>query len=254
MIREARKTRPSPPARRATPLPRANPEHIPAAAAEEPGHEGSSTEAIVTAVTRAIVEHRLLPGVKLVEQKLGDRFGVSRTVVRQALFRLSELKLVRLEPARGAFVAAPSIREAQDVFAVRRMVESQMLRELIERIRPADVRRLKAHLKAEREAVLRVDVPGRTRLLFDFHVQLAQVLGNQVLTQLMQELVSRCSLITLMYQSADHAKASSDEHAQLLKAIEAKDADRAVALLHAHLDAVERQLTSPTADAGLKFA
>jgi len=112
-------------------------DHIPEAPASDADGDTSSTEAIVAAVTRAIVEHRLLPGAKLVEQKLGDRFGVSRTVVRQALYRLSELKLVRLEPARGAFVAAPSIREAREVFAVRRMVESQMLRELIERIRPA---------------------------------------------------------------------------------------------------------------------
>ena len=76
---------------------------------------------------------RLLPGAKLVEQKLGDRFGVSRTIVRQALFRLSQLKLVRLEPARGAFVAEPSIEEAREVFAVRRMVEGQMVRQLIAR-------------------------------------------------------------------------------------------------------------------------
>src|SRR5690606_34719231 len=122
MISEPRKIRTatgpgkaSPPARRPAPLPRANPEAL-----ESPGDgDASSTETIVNAVMRAIVEHRLLPGAKLVEQKLGDRFGVSRTVVRQALFRLSELKLVRLEPARGAFVAAPSIQEAREVFAVR---------------------------------------------------------------------------------------------------------------------------------------
>ena len=95
------------------------------------GDDTSSTEQIVLAVTRAIVEHRLEPGTKLVEQSLGDRFGVSRTIVRQALFRLSELKLVKLEPARGAFVAAPSMQEAREVFAVRRMVEGQMLRELV---------------------------------------------------------------------------------------------------------------------------
>lgn len=237
------------PSRRSAPLPRANPEHIPEAASLPA--EGDSTDAIVAAVTRAIVEHRLLPGAKLVEQKLGDRFGVSRTVVRQALFRLSELKLVRLEPARGAFVAAPSIQEAREVFAVRRMVESQMLRELVACIRPADIKALKAHLKAERDAVLRIDVPTRTKLLFDFHVRLAEVLGNQVLVELVQELVSRCSLITLMYQSADNAKASTDEHAGLLKAIEARDADRAVALLHAHLATVEQQLTEqPRAKVG----
>ncbi|RZL10365.1 MAG: GntR family transcriptional regulator [Rubrivivax sp.] len=203
----------------------------------------SSTQHIVEAVTRAIVEHRLLPGAKLVEQKLGDRFGVSRTIVRQALFRLSQLKLVRLEPARGAFVAEPSIEEARQVFAVRRMVEGQMVRELIQRLKPAHLRQLKAHLKEEHEAVTRIDVATRTKLLFDFHVRMAEVLDNQVLVELMQELVSRCSLITLMYQSADDAETSNAEHGDILKAIEARDADAAAALLDEHLASVARQLT-----------
>jgi DNA-binding GntR family transcriptional regulator len=232
---------------------RADAQLIPDPAAALGQAEASSTEHIVAAVTQAIVEHRLLPGAKLVEQKLGDRFGVSRTIVRQAMFRLSELKLVRLEPARGAFVAAPSITEAREVFAVRRMVESQMLRELVARIKPADVKALRAHLKMERDAVTRIDVASRTRLLFDFHVRLAQVLGNQVLVGLLQELVSRCSLITLMYQSADNAQASHAEHAALLKAIEAKDAELAVRLLQAHLNTVEHQLTEQPRASGISL-
>lgn len=253
MMSVARKTSPSSPgtsSRRAR-LPRADADLIPSAPEPETDGDISSTEHIVAAVTRAIVEHRLLPGAKLVEQKLGDRFGVSRTVVRQALYRLSELKLVRLEPARGAFVAAPSIKEAREVFAVRRMVESQMLRDLIPRIKPADIRTLKAHVKAERDAVNRVDVPARTKLLFDFHVRLAEVLGNQVLVDLMQELVSRCSLITLMYQSADNAQASNAEHLQLLKALEARDTELALNLLHEHLHTVERQLIEHPRTKGL---
>ena len=205
--------------------------------------ETSSTEAIVAAIIRAIVEHKLQPGAKLVEQTIGDRFGVSRTIVRQALFRLSQLKLVRLEPARGAFVAEPSITEAREIFAVRRMVESQMLSQLVEKIKAPDIRRLKAHIKAERDAVKRNDVSSRTKLLFDFHVVMAQILGNRVLVELMQELVSRCSLITLMYQSADDAEASNAEHVDILHALEAKDLDRAIHLLHEHLATVEKQLT-----------
>ena len=215
--------------------------------------DASTTEHIVNAVTRAIVEHRLLPGDKLVEQKLADRFGVSRTLVRQALFRLSELKLVKLEPARGAFVSAPSVQEAREVFAVRRMVEAQMLRELVARITPGNIRTLRAHIKAEREAVKRIDVPTRTKLLFDFHVRLAEVLGNQVLVGLMQELVSRCSLITLMYQSADDAEVSNAEHVDILQAIEDRDADKAVALLNEHLQAVEHQLTERPRAPGLSL-
>ena len=80
--------------------------------------------AIVEALTKAIVEHRLHPGTKLAEQKLADHFGVSRTLVRQALFQLSQNRLIRLEPARGAFVAAPSVDEAKQGFAVRRMLEA----------------------------------------------------------------------------------------------------------------------------------
>lgn len=207
-------------------------------------NETSSTAHIVLAVTRAIIEHSLRPGEKLVEQKIADRFGVSRTIVRQAFNRLSELKLVRLEPARGAFVAAPSITEAREVFALRRMIEGQMIRELVTQVKPAQLRPLRAHIKAERDAVKRIDVQARTQLLFEFHVELARVLGNQVLVNLMQELVSRCSLITLMYQSSDDAETSHAEHIALLKAIEARDADAAAALVNDHLMAVEHQLTA----------
>ena len=70
--------------------------------------ESSSTHLIVQALTKAIVEHRLQPGAKLAEQKLADHFGVSRTLVRQALLQLSQHQLIRLEPSRGAFVAAPT--------------------------------------------------------------------------------------------------------------------------------------------------
>jgi len=66
--------------------------------------DNSTTRVIVDALTKAIVEHRLMPGSKLAEQKLATHFGVSRTLVRQALFQLSQNRLIRMEPARGAFV------------------------------------------------------------------------------------------------------------------------------------------------------
>ena len=55
----------------------------------------TTTGFIVDSLTRSIVEHRLQPGAKLVEQKLADQFGVSRTLIRQALFKLSQNRLIR---------------------------------------------------------------------------------------------------------------------------------------------------------------
>ncbi|MDP2261531.1 MAG: GntR family transcriptional regulator [Hydrogenophaga sp.] len=205
--------------------------------------ENSSTHHIVESLTRAIVEHRLHPGTKLAEQKLADHFGVSRTLVRQALFQLAQNRLIRLEPARGAFVAAPSVEEAKQVFAVRRMLEAEMTRAFVKIVTPAKIKALKDHVAQEKLAVNSVDIPGRTELLGDFHVRMAELMGNQVLAELLRELISRCALITLMYQSARAAEHSSDEHVEIIKALAARDEELAVRLMNEHLQHVEENLT-----------
>jgi DNA-binding GntR family transcriptional regulator len=203
----------------------------------------SSTNHIVESLTRAIVEHRLHPGTKLAEQKLADHFGVSRTLVRQALFQLSQNRLIRLEPARGAFVAAPSVEEAKQVFAVRRMLEAEMTRAFVQVVTPGKIKALREHVAQEKLAVSNQDVPGRTELLGDFHVRMAELMGNQVLAELLRELISRCALITLMYQSAHAAEHSNEEHAEIVKALAAKDEVLAVQLMNEHLMHVEENLT-----------
>jgi DNA-binding GntR family transcriptional regulator len=218
----------------------------------------STTRTIVEALTRAIVEHRLLPGAKLAEQKLASHFGVSRTLIRQALFQLSQNKLIRMEPARGAFVAAPSVQEAQQVFAVRRMIEAEMVRGFLKEVTPAKIKALKAHIQQEREAVKLEDVSGRTELLGDFHVRMAELMGNQVLAEILGELISRCALITLMYQSRHAAEHSTEEHQVIVDALAAKDEALAVQLMNDHLIHVEASLTfdrkMPTHDIALALA
>jgi len=207
-----------------------------------PRAAASVTDGIVDAVTAAIVERRLMPGTKLVEQQIADIFEVSRTVVRQALNQLSRDRLVTLEPARGAFVATPSIDEARQVFQVRRLIEAGMVRQLAARITARQVDQLRAHLRDERQAVARGDVPGRTRLLADFHVVLARLLGNAVLAELIADLLSRSQLIALMYQSGHSAEHSQHEHVDIVDALARRDGRAAARLMEQHIEAVERNL------------
>lgn len=220
--------------------------------------ESSSTSHIVESLTRAIVEHRLHPGTKLAEQKLADHFGVSRTLVRQALFQLSQNRLIRMEPARGAFVATPSVEEAKQVFEVRRMLEIEMTRQFVRHVTPNKIKALQAHVAQERKAVEQQDVPGRTELLGDFHVRMAELLGNEVLADMLRDLISRCALITLMYQSSHGAEHSNDEHVAIVKALAAKDETRAVQLMEDHLRNVMSELTfdrkPPTSDIALALS
>ncbi|WP_296510563.1 GntR family transcriptional regulator [Rhodoferax sp.] len=207
--------------------------------------ETTTTGFIVQAITAAIVDHQLAPGTKLAEQKLADQFGVSRTLVRQAFFQLSRNRLIRMEPARGAFVASPSAAEARQVFAVRRMLEAGMVRAFIAADNPDHIDALRHHIAEEKKAVLAGSISSRTELLGDFHVRMAELLGNDVLALMLMELLSRCSLITLMYQSTASAAHSHEEHAALVDALEARDEALALQLMDEHLHHVEASLTLP---------
>ncbi|MDO8774370.1 MAG: GntR family transcriptional regulator [Burkholderiaceae bacterium] len=202
-------------------------------------HKGiSSTDHIVQALTKAIIEHQLQPGEKLKEQRIADQFGVSRTLVRQALYQLSQKHLIRIEQARGAFVAAPSSKEAREVFAVRMILESAMLESFIASITPQKIKVLRAHIKVEAAAVRGADPANRTELLGDFHVLMAELLDNEVLAQALQDLISRCSLITLLYQSEHAAGHSHNEHVEIVKAIADQNIGLAKQLMQAHLQSV----------------
>ena len=220
--------------------------------------ESSTTHQIVESLTRAIVEHRLQPGSKLAEQKLADHFGMSRTLVRQALFQLSQNRLITLEPARGAFVAAPSATEARQVFAVRRMLEAEMTRAFIREVTPARIKALRDHVAQEKKALASENATERVELLGDFHVRMAELTGNDVLARMLGELISRCALITLMYQSASAAQHSAEEHAAIVAALASRDEETAVRLMTEHLLHVEENLAFdrklPTNDISLALS
>jgi DNA-binding GntR family transcriptional regulator len=200
------------------------------------------TERIVSSLIQAIADHQLKPGAKLGEQRLADHFGVSRTIVRQALFRLAESKLVVLAPGRGASVACPSSEEAKQVFQVRRTLEVQLVKDVTRSATSKDIQKLRRHLKDEQQAVRSGKISERIRLLADFHVIMAQCSGNEVLAALLSELSSRCALITMLYQSGLAAQHSHDEHDRMIDAIEAGEAKLAAHLMEEHLRGVESAL------------
>lgn len=197
------------------------------------------------AITTAIAERRLMPGTKLAEQPLADIFQVSRTVVRQALNQLSRHRLVTLTPSRGASVAEPSAEEARQVFEVRQMLETAMVRSLAGGLSRAQLAQLQSHLQQEAAAVARTDVPGRTRLLADFHPLLARMLGNEVLANVLHDLLLRSSLIALVVQSAHSAEASHREHAAIVDALAQGDGRAAARLMKSHLGQVAANLQHP---------
>lgn len=202
----------------------------------------SSSNLIGERLVNAIAEQRIAPGTRLVEDELGQAFGVSRTVVRQALTQLAAQGLVAVRPRQGWFVVEPSETEVRQAFAARRLVEAALIREFTRVATRSQARELHRHLIEEHEAIEHGDPGKRTGLLGDFHVQLAAKLGNPLLVRVIADLVTRTNLMSMLYQSQQEATHSAEEHEDILRAIEAGNADQAVRLMELHLRNVEAGL------------
>src|SRR5262252_5505732 len=142
----------------AEPKPMNNAEIAPAKAPQTPGRKAAPTpDEIYERVVSAIFEHRLAPGTKLGEDRLALIFGVSRSRIRPALARLAHEKLVRLEPNRGAFIAAPTPEEAREIFEARRLIEPGIVRRLAKTIDAEGIERLRSLVREEAAARARND-------------------------------------------------------------------------------------------------
>lgn len=201
-----------------------------------------SSEEIASDIATAIVERRLPPGTKLREEALARLYDVSRTKIRAALLMLSKDDLIEIIPEKGACVCKLTRKEAEEIFAVRRMLEGALTREFMAKASDADYRRIEKHLAQERKAVRSSDPQLRSRLLADFHTLLAEIVGNRVLLDILRKLTARTSLAAMRSQSDHDATCSSDEHAAFIQAAKSGDVERAVALMMHHLDHVQEGL------------
>lgn len=190
---------------------------------------------IVDRIYLAIMEQRLAPRTKLSEAALCESFGVGRMRVRRALLLLASQGIVDLKSNRGAYVADPSPDEAREVFAARLLIETAIVRELALGMSDAAVRALEAHIALEDEARRRGDRPELIRRSGEFHVELARSHGNSVLQRTIRELVTRTSLIVALFGSDRRSTCPEGEHAGIVAAIVAGDADRAAGAIAHHL-------------------
>lgn len=190
----------------------------------------------------AILAGQLKAGTRLGEQQLAQLFGVSRTIVREALIRLETRGIVQVSARRGWFVIEPSVEEAREAFGARRAIELGLLHS-VEAIEPKAIDALKDHIAREQDAIKTGDVAARSYLLGDFHVCMAEVLGSRMLAEVLRDLTARTVLISMLYQSTHDASQSCAQHAEIVAALKAGDRSRAAQLMAEHIGYVEAGLT-----------
>ncbi|WP_420992458.1 GntR family transcriptional regulator [Cupriavidus sp. 30B13] len=215
-------------------------------AGDDDGRTASSAE-IAERITQSILAQRLAPGTRLGEQALAGLFGVSRTLVREALTRLAARGIVTVSSRRGWFVIEPSRQEARQAFAARRAIELGLLR-YAPPLTAQAISRLQEHVAQEERALAADDAALRSYLLGDFHVCLGECAGNVLLADTLRDLTARTTLIAMRYQSSHQAHASCADHAQIVAALARGDTEQAITLMDAHLGDVEAGLSAAAPD------
>ncbi len=200
------------------------------------------SDRICATLAAAIGEGALRPGSKILEDAMADHFGVSRTVVRGALGILEHDHLLERKRNRGYFVAEPSIGQAKEMFEARRAMERTILELTIERASSADCDRLNAIIEREHAIHQGADDKAKAGLSGHFHVELARISGNSVLTEFLGKVVARLSLVMALYEDEHHDDCGTDHHRAILSAVRDKDLKRAQNLMDVHLMDIESRV------------
>ena len=207
----------------------------------------ASLEEQVTATLEAeILTGTLASGTALTEQSLSVRLGVSRTPIRAALHTLAEEGLINLIPNRGAVVVGVTREDLIDIYKIRMRLEGLASALAAERISREDLATLRESVELAEFYISRNDTEHLKELDTQFHAIIYRASGNRMLNKTLSELHRNIISYRKMSLSVPgRLERSVGEHREILKAIEAKDAERADSLTCAHVAAaLENMLTT----------
>jgi DNA-binding GntR family transcriptional regulator len=195
---------------------------------------GSLSRVVSEQIRGRILDGTLKPGERLVEDRLSAELGVSRVPVREALRGLSVEGLVTLLPRRGATVVEITPETVAELVEVRALLEGLNAKLAAQRHDPEIVRALEDTL-ARGNAASKDGTPEElARLNAEFHERLAEASRNAVLSDVMRGLRERTS-IAFAINGRARARGDWEEHAGILAAVIAGDAELAALLATRHV-------------------
>jgi DNA-binding GntR family transcriptional regulator len=204
-----------------------------------------------TQLRNAILSGALPPGTRLIQLDLAAQFGVSRMPVRQALMALEREGLVKTDAWRGSIVAPLDPDTIRDMYTFRGILERHVARALAGR-RDFDASELHDVIAAGRKATMGGDYQRLIDLDLKFHTYLYEVFGNRILLDVMRgHWIHIRRVMALTLRVAEYRRRVWDQHASILKAIEAGDVEQAGALAERHTSAAAEMVIkrlAPTDD------
>ena len=203
----------------------------------------SLTEQVFRALKGEILRSQLRPGSVVIEGELAERFGVSKTPIREALRLLVQDGWIEVMPRRGYLVRPIGLDDLREVYELRRIVESGVVRRVIEQMNDQTVAALRARI--DQQAAAGDSIEASIEASRDFHLSLARLTGNERLVRSLAALLDEVERLLRMLPELVTLMTSTSEieaHRRLVDALEDHDADLAESLMLAHLADISRAL------------
>lgn len=182
--------------------------------------------------------------VRIREQDLAEKLGVSRTPVRQALLRLGQDGILTLEAHKGAVLAPTTTRDYLDWLKIRVELEGFAAREAALNASKRDVDALRAIFSEFDEASLDKKAKAYAAANVEFHAAIMKLADNPLLERIWASFGHRGMIKTRTIQRLDRSRQSLREHLALIDAIEQRDAQKAQSLAREHVEGLLQQVTA----------
>lgn len=192
---------------------------------------------ICATLATAIGEGALKPGTKVPDDVIADHFGVSRTIVRGALDILQRDHLVERKRNYGVFVVEPSIREAKKLFEARNALERTILDIVVDRATVEDLAYLDRFNEQDERIRHGHEAPPKGGPVKKFHLELAKLGDNEVLTEMLDKVMARITLVMALY--GGETRDPCGDHRNIIAAIRRRDLAAAQDLMAEHLAVIE---------------
>lgn len=197
-------------------------------------------EQVYAALKAELHDFRWVPGDRFSEGEIGQRLGVSRTPVREALFRLRNEGLLEVESKSGWYVLPIDFQRLDQLYDLRIVLELASIERLVARPEEAPAHAALEGLKAVwlvPAAERLTDARTVGALDEGFHATLVRAAGNAEIARVHQDVTERIRIVRrLDFTRPDRIEATYAEHGKILRAVIQRKADQARLLLRSHVE------------------
>ena len=192
-----------------------------------------------TLIKNKIVNGEIEPGTRMIDSKLAEAYGISRTPVRDALRKLTEDGFLEKRSARGYYVYELTQKDIDEIFEIRKMFDCEACRKIINVILPKNPNALDSVYGAMKEIYENDTIHYENHITDDekFHVELIKIAGNERLLKYYIDLQEHIKIFRGYFPKEESAlRIVKKQHTQLVEALKNRDIEAAMNAVEEHTE------------------